>query len=398
MQIPLSGPDITEEEIKSITEVLKTPNLSFGPKLQEFEDRFAKYIGLPHAVAVNSGTSGLHLTVIATGIGNKDLVITTPFSFIASSNAILYEQAVPIFVDIDPQTLNIDPDLVAEACDDIMQDGTKAKKWLPPAFRKNSNGKLKAIIPVHVFGQPADMGPLIKIARKYQLSVIEDACEAIGAEYKGKKAGILGDAGVFGFYPNKQMTTGEGGMIITNKRERADIFRSLRNQGRDNLRTKFNHIRLGYNYRLDEMSAALGLVQLSRIEELLSKRERVASWYNERLKDVEDLKIPYIVQTTTRMSWFVYVVRLDPKIDQEWVIKKLEEKGIPSRTYFMPLHLQPFYVERFGYQNGSFPNTEAAGKTCLLLPFFGNMKEEQVEYVCQNLIKILQDYLLKSRR
>jgi len=233
------------------------------------------------------------------------------------------------------------------------------------------------------------MDPILDVARRYDLSVIEDACEAIGAEYKGRKAGTLSDAAVFAFYPNKQMTTGEGGMIVTDNDDWADLFRSLRNQGRDVFDAWLNHSRLGYNYRLDEMSAALGLAQLGRIEELLAKRERVAQWYNERLRDVEGVQIPYIAPTTTHMSWFVYVVRLAPEIDRDAVMTALEERGIPSRPYFTPIHLQPFYRKIFGYGEGDFPITESVAKSTLALPFYGNLDEEKVDFVCETLKEIV---------
>jgi dTDP-4-amino-4,6-dideoxygalactose transaminase len=229
------------------------------------------------------------------------------------------------------------------------------------------------------------MDPILDVARTYGLSVIEDACEAIGAEYKGRKAGTLANMGVFAFYPNKQMTTGEGGMIVTDDENWANLFRSLRNQGRDVFDAWLNHSRLGYNYRLDELSAALGLSQIKRIDELLAKRAGVAGWYNERLQGEELIEIPHIAATTTRLSWFVYVVRLKPPAQRDAVLRRLQAVGVPSRPYFTPIHLQPFYREKFGYQRGDFPVTEYLGDVSLALPFSGVMTEEQVEYVCQQL-------------
>ncbi len=224
--------------------------------------------------------------------------------------------------------------------------------------------------------------PIREVAERHDLVIIEDSCEAIGAEYKGRKAGTLGDVAVFAFYPNKQMTTGEGGMIVTDRDDWNKLFRSLRNQGRDIFDAWLNHTRLGYNYRMDEMSAALGVSQLGHIEELLARRERVARWYTERLANVEGVQIPTIAPTTTRMSWFVYVVRIAPEISRDRVMTELKEQGIPSRPYFTPIHLQPFYVQKFGYQRGVFPVTEEAGDTCLALPFSGVMTEKQVAVVC----------------
>jgi perosamine synthetase len=233
------------------------------------------------------------------------------------------------------------------------------------------------------------MGPISDIARKHNLVVIEDACEAIGAEYRSRKPGTLGDAAVFAFYPNKQLTTGEGGMIVTDNEEWADLFRSLRNQGRDVFDSWLNHTRLGYNYRLDEMSAALGLAQIKRIEEILAKREQVAQWYNERLTGLELIDRPFTAPTTTRMSWFVYVARIKPPANRDEIMNQLAEAGIPSRPYFTPIHLQPFYREKLGYGRGDFPVTEHLGDVCLALPFSGVMTEEQVDYVCQQLRAIV---------
>jgi perosamine synthetase len=391
MPIPMSSPDLTDAEVAAVTRVLQTPVLSLGPRLVAFEETVASYVGTHYAVGVNSGTSGLHLCIAAAGIGDGDLVITTPFSFIASANCILYERAVPVFVDVDPQTGNIDPALVDEAVEALAQEGSpsQAAHWLPPALRRSVSrmgaGRVKAILPVHAFGQPADMDPILTLAHQHGLAVIEDACEAIGAEYKGRIAGTLGDAAVFAFYPNKQMTTGEGGIIVTDNEEWANVFRSLRNQGRDVFDAWLNHTRLGYNYRLDELSAALGLVQIQRIEELLAKRERVAGWYSERLADVELVERPYITPLTTHMSWFVYVVRIRPPADRDDIMRELADAGIPSRPYFTPIHLQPFYRERFGYKRGDFPVTEHLGDVCLALPFSSTMTEEQVDYVCSQL-------------
>jgi len=400
MRLPMSSPDITAVEMRAVMQVLQTPYLSAGPWLAEFEARFAAYVGSHHAVGVSSGTAGLHLCMIAAGVGEGDLVITTPFSFVASANVILYERAVPVFVDIDPQTFHIQPALVAEAIEDLIRGSRSAVRWLPPTLRDGApskvRGRLKAILPVHVFGQPVDIDPILEVARNHALFVIEDACEAIGAEYKGRKVGTLGDAAVFAFYPNKQMTTGEGGMIVTDREDWAALFRSLRDQGRDGPDAQLTHSRLGYNYRLDEMSAALGSAQLSRIEELLAKRARVAAWYNERLQDVEEVQIPFIAPTTTRMSWFVYVICLAPELDRDAVMQRLAAKGVPSRPYFPPIHLQPFYVERFGFRRGDFPVAEAVGDRCLALPFSGVMTEEQVDYVCTRLRAVLRELSLKN--
>jgi dTDP-4-amino-4,6-dideoxygalactose transaminase len=366
-QINMSSPDITQAEIDAVHDVLATRWLSIGPQIVRFEKTFANYTGNRHAIAVNSGTSGLHLAMIAAHVGEGDEVITSSFSFIASANCVLYERGKPVFVDVDPLTGNLDPEAVESAV----------------------TSRTRAIVPIHAFGQPADMGPILKIAQRYNLTVIEDACEAIGAEYQGRKVGTLSDAAVFAFYPNKQMTTGEGGMIVTDSKEWADLFCSLRNQGRDIFDAWLNHSRLGYNYRLDEMSAALGLVQLQRIEELLAKRERLAGWYHQRLAGEELIEVPYVAPTTTRMSWFVYIVRIKPPASRDVIIARLADQGIPSRPYFTPIHLQSFYKEKFGYRRGDLPVTERLGDVSLALPFSSVMTEDQVDYICSRLQQVL---------
>jgi dTDP-4-amino-4,6-dideoxygalactose transaminase len=320
--------------------------------------------------------------MVASGLREGDLVITTPFSFIASANCILYERGVPVFVDVDPVTGNLDADQAVEAAHSLCRGGPASRRWLPRSARRRNGHRPAAILPVHVFGQPADVDPLVEVARIYDLAVIEDACEAIGAEYKGRRAGSLGDAAVFAFYPNKQVTTGEGGMIVTGRPAWADLFRSLRNQGRDQSDAWLNHTRLGYNYRLDEMSAALGLVQMERIEALLARRAQVAAWYTERLAGVAGVQVPRLAPTTTRMSWFVYVVRIQAPVGRDEVMRRLAADGIPSRPYFAPIHLQPFYRQRFGYRRGDFPVTDPLGDVSLALPFSGVMDEAQVDRVC----------------
>ena len=379
--IPMSSPDLTEKERQAVQNVLNTPILSMGHWIVDFEKSFRDLTGMGHAVGVSSGTAGLHLCVRAAQIGQGDLVITTPFSFVASANVLLYENAIPIFVDVDPRTGNMDPEQAAQATHDLCEGGSKAEKWLP---RKGAGSKrtLKALLPVDVFGQPADLDPIRKLADDNHLSMIEDACEALGAEYKGKAAGTFGDYAVFAFYPNKQITTGEGGVVITNDAKGADMMRALRNQGRAPGDTWLQHTFLGYNYRLDEMSAALGVVQMSRLEELLQKRDRVANWYAERLSEIPGVQAPVVEPFTTRMSWFVYVVRFDHKVDRGELAKRLEARGVAVRPYFLPIHLQPYMQERFGYQGGDFPVTEDLGRRGLALPFSGVMTEEQVDAVC----------------
>ena len=383
-EIPMSSPNLTEAERQAVNEVVQSSWLSLGPKIGEFETAFTHFTGRKHAIGVNSGTSGLHLCVCAAGVGAGDVVITTPFSFVASANVILFERATPVFVDVDPVTGNIDPALVEQAAADLSTGGAAAQRWLPSKGAAN-NGRLRGIIAVDVFGQPAEMDALQATADRYDLALIEDSCEALGAEYKGRKAGTLGDSGVFAFYPNKQITTGEGGLIVTDDDQAADLMRALRNQGRSPGDTWLAHTHLGYNYRLDEMSAALGAVQMSRLEEMLSARQRVAGWYNELLAELPGLEIPRVVATTSRVSWFVYVVRLDPQFDRNLIAEKLAARGVPVRPYFVPIHLQPYMVERFGYREGSFPITEDLGRRGMALPFSGLMSAAQVEQVSQAL-------------
>ena len=381
MKIPMSSPDLTDADRQAVIDVINTPNLSMGQRILDFEGTFCDQTGRKHAIGVNSGTAGLHLCVRAAGIRPGDLVITTPFSFVASSNVLLFENAVPVFVDIDPRTGNINPELVADAVRNI-------RKYLP---RIGSTDLMpaQAILPVDVFGQPADMDPINAIAREHGLTVIEDSCEALGAEYKSRQAGTLGDYGVFAFYPNKQITVGEGGMVVTDDDKAADFMRSLRNQGRAVGDTWLQHTHLGYNYRLDEMSAAMGVTQMHRLDELLAKREQVAAWYEARLSKIQGVEVPIVESYTTRMSWFVYVVRFDSKIDRDALAERLKEKGVPVRPYFVPIHLQPYMAERFGWREGDFPVTEDLGRRGLAVPFSGTMTEEQVEYVCQSMREVL---------
>jgi dTDP-4-amino-4,6-dideoxygalactose transaminase len=387
--LPMSSPDLNDADRRAVLDVLQTNFLSMGPKIEDFEKAVAEYAGMVNALGVNSGTSGLHLCVRASDFNPGDYVLTTPFSFVASTNVLLFENLIPVFVDVDPKTGNIDPDQVKLAADDLMSGKEKIiNKWLPrKGFDKK--GKLKGILVVDVFGQPADYGKLEKIAHENDLILIEDSCEAIGAENNQRKAGTFGDFGVFAFYPNKQMTTGEGGIVVTNNSKAADMMRALRNQGRAPGDNWLQHTHLGYNYRLDEMSAALGLSQMKRIDELIGKRENVAGWYNACLKAIDGIEIPNVSPDTTKMSWFVYVIRIDQRWNRDSIAVKLEEAGIPVRPYFLPIHLQPYMVDRFGYQEGDYPITEDLGKRSLALPFSGVMTEDQVKLVCSSLEKCL---------
>ena len=372
MQVPLSSPDIVEKDIEAVVGVMKTRFLSIGPKVVEFEKRMSEYTGVKYAVAVNSGTSALHLIIRGIGIGEGDVVITTPFSFITSANCILFERARPLFVDIEEDTLNL--------------DAVKVEEKLKSLSREEL-AKVKALLVVDTFGQPADWDGFKEIGKKYNLRLIEDSAEALGAEYKGKRSGSLGEVGVFAFYPNKQITTGEGGILVTDDEELARLARSMRNQGRGESGEWLDHERLGYNYRMDELSAALGCSQMERIEEILEKRAKVAGMYGEKLAEVEEVQVPFIAPYVSKMSWFVYVVRLEREIDRDRVIRFLRESGVECKPYFTPIHLQPFYRKIFGYKEGDFPVTEDVAGRTIALPFFNNLKEEQIDYVVEKLKK-----------
>ena len=396
LKIPMSSPDLSAAEQEAVAAVMRTPNLSMGVEIEGFERAFVDYCGVRHAIGVSSGTAGLHLCVRAANIRQGDLVITTPFSFVASANVLLFEGAVPIFVDVDPFTGNIDPLLVMQAAADLWQGGGAALKWMPRLNMRagdndslDTSARFKAILPVDVFGQPAEMDSIHQIAGEYNLTVIEDSCEALGAEYKGRKAGTLGDFGVFAFYPNKQITTGEGAVIITDDEPAADMMRALRNQGRAPGDTWLQHTHLGYNYRLDEMSAALGRVQMSRLDELVANRQRVADWYLDRLGELPQVDALHISESTSRMSWFVFVVRFPDGTERDRIAAGLAERGIPARPYFVPIHLQPYMVRRFGFKEGDFPITEDLGRRSLALPFSGVMAESQVDTVCRRIKELL---------
>ncbi|HEV2277813.1 MAG TPA: DegT/DnrJ/EryC1/StrS family aminotransferase [Acidobacteriaceae bacterium] len=368
IEIPLSAPDITDFEIEAVVSVLRSPRLSLGPKLEEFERSVAEYVGSAHAVGVSSGTAGLHLALIALGIGPGDEVIVPSFTFVAVANAVRYVGATPVFADIDGESLNLDPAHVEAA--------------ITPRTR--------ALIAVHTFGRPADMAALGAIARRHGLKVIEDACEALGAEIDGQRVGTFGDAAVFAFYPNKQITTGEGGMVVTQDADVSRQVRALRNQGRYG-EAWLEHAELGYNYRLSEMQAALGVAQMRRVDEILACREAVARRYCALLAGNPAVRLPAMDVPGQRLSWFVFVVQV-PERDQ--VAERLASAGIATGRYFAPIHLQPAYApssrsnttaEKNGICKFDLPVTEAAGARTLALPFFNRITEEQMGRVAEAL-------------
>jgi len=363
MSFPQSSAVVDESDIEAVVEVLRSGRLALGPKTEAFEAAMASYVGAAHAIAVSSGTAGLHLAVVAAGVTSGDEVITSPFSFVPSANCIVYEGATPVFVDIEEETLGPDPDAIEVAATE----------------------RTRAILTIDLFHQPVDSDPIRAIADRHDLVIVEDACEALGAECRGRRAGTLGDIGVFGFYPNKQLTTGEGGMIVTDRDDWAGRCRSLRNQGRDASDTWLSHSRIGYNYRMDEMSAALGASQLRRIDDLLARRAAVAKVYGERMASIDWAEAVPIAPTTTTASYFVYPIWLRADVTRREALDHLASHGIPARPYFDCIHLQKPYRERFGFREGQFPVAEAVSARSLALPVHGNMSTDDAAWVMDRL-------------
>ncbi len=362
-QVPLARPDIGPRERELVNEVLENGPLALGPRAVEFEQRLAERAGRAYGVSCSSGTAGLHMIVRSLGIRDGDEVLTTPFSFVASANCLLYERARPRFVDIEEDSLGLDPGQLAAA----------------------ATPRTVGVLAVHVFGRPCAIGPISAISEQRGWHLIEDSCEALGSEQAGRPMGSFGAASAFAFYPNKQITTGEGGMVVTDDHEMAEDMRSLRNQGRDRDGTWLNHVQLGFNYRMDELSAALGVAQLERLEELRAGRARVAAAYARALAGVDAISLP-TAGADERVDWFVHVVRLHPDIDRTQVMADLADGGVPSRPYFSPLHLQPLYRKELGHGPGDFPVTERIAATTLALPWSSNLSDDEVDYVAEVLI------------
>lgn len=365
MKIPLYGADINQADIDAVVDVLRSGRLSLGKKLEEFESAIAAYTGAAHAAAVSSGTSALHLAIRTLCIGEGDEVILPSFAFIAAANVLRYERIYPVFADIDPRTLNLDLSSIEDA--------------ITPRTR--------AILVVHTFGVPAAMNEIMDVARRHGLFVIEDACEALGAELGGKKVGTFGDVGVFAFYPNKQITTAEGGMLITHNPEIAARACSLRNQGRVPSAERFEHAELGYNYRLSELHCALGVEQLKRIEAILQLREAVAIGYHQRLGQLFPVERPLLDLPDGRISWFVYVVRLTKCLTSTYrdiIVRELALRGIETGRYFTPIHLQPAYRDLFPLRT-PLPTTESIAGRTLALPFFNRITNSQLDTICEAL-------------
>jgi perosamine synthetase len=362
--IPLARPVLGELEEERVLEVLRSGRLSLGPLLREFEQAFATRLDAVHASAVSSGTAGLHLALRAVGVADGDEVITSPFSFVASANVAIYERARPVFADIDPVTLNLDPDAAGAAITD----------------------RTAALLPVHVFGYPADLTAFEKLG----LPIVEDACEALGAiDADGIPVGARGHPAVFGFYANKQLTTGEGGMVTTAEVAVKDRIDSERNQGRAPDMDWLDHDRLGFNYRLSDLACAVGLAQLEHLDEMLAGRARVAALYGDALAGIEGLRLPCPDAGRARRGWFVYVIQLPPDRDRDRVVRAMHERGIPTKPYFPAVHLMSYYREQFGHREGEFPVCEEVAARSIALPFFPEMTESQVESVAEPLREIL---------
>ena len=362
-QVPLSSPYLDERDEELVLEVLRSGRLSLGPAIDRFEELFAEKVGAPYAAAVSSGTAGLHLLCRIAGLGPGDEAITSPYSFVASANCAIYEGATPVFADVDERTLNLDPAAVEAA--------------ITP--------RTKAVIAVDIFGYPCELDPLRELCERHGLTLVQDACEALGAEYKGRPLGSHGPSAVFAFYPNKQMTTGEGGIVTTHSEEEWKLLTSLRNQGRADGGGWLEHARLGFNYRLDDIRAALGIGQLEKLDTILALRRSAAKRYNELLVDVRGIELPLEDDVDHVRSWFVYVVKLAREVDRERVIAALEQQGVASSRYLPSIHLQAYMRERYGFREGLCPVSEDLSRRTLALPFYTAISPEDQERVAEAL-------------
>lgn len=367
-RVGLSAPWLDEREHELVGEVLRSGRLSLGPTIDRFEEAFAEAVGAPYAAAVSSGTAGLHLVCVAAGLGPGDEVVTSPYSFVASANCAIYEGATPVFADIDRRTLNLDPAAVEAAVTE----------------------RTRAVVAVDIYGYPCELDELRAVCDRRGLILVEDACEALGARYKGRPVGSHGPSAVFAFYPNKQITTGEGGIVTTHSEQVWRLLRSLRNQGRADAGGWLEHARLGFNYRLDDVRAAIGLGQLEKLDEILSLRSAVAARYGELLGDIEGLELPCEDDADHERSWFVYVVTLPAGTDRESVIAALEERGIQTARYLPCIHLQPYMQERFGFRVGLCPTAEELSARTLALPFHARLEEDDQAFVAEALAAALR--------
>ena len=366
-EVPLSLPWLDEREEELVAEVLRSGRLSLGPTIDRFEEAFAEVVGAPYAAAVSSGTAGLHLLCVAAGIGRGDEVVTSPYSFVASANCAIYQGATPVFADIDPRTLNLDPAAVEAAVTE----------------------RTRAVLAVDIYGYPCELDELRGVCERHGLVLIQDACEALGARYRGAWVGSHGPSAVFAFYPNKQVTTGEGGMITTHSEEEWTLLRSLRNQGRSDSGGWLEHARLGFNYRIDDVRAAIGLGQLEKLGEILSGRAEVAARYGALLSDVDELELPCPDDADHQRSWFVYVVALPRGSDREAVIAELDARGVRTARYLPCVHLQPYMRERYGFGEGLCPVAEEVASRTLALPFHARLGEDDQAHVADALREAL---------
>jgi perosamine synthetase len=362
-RVPLSRPYLDERAEELVLEVLRSGRLSLGPAIDRFEELFAERTGAPYAAAVSSGTAGLHLLCHIAGVADADEVITSPISFVSTANCFIFEGGRPVFADVDPQTLNLDPAAVEAAITD----------------------RTKGIVAVDMFGYPCELDELRAIAERHGLFLIDDSCEALGAEYKGAPIGSHGVSGAFGFYPNKQITTGEGGVVTTHSEEEYELLKSLRNQGRSYENRWFHHVRLGFNYRFTDLQAAVGIAQLEQLDRILGLRSEAAARYGELLRGVDGVEPPHPDDAEHRRSWFVYVVKLARGIDRDGVLEQLASEGIEAGHYVPCVHLQPYMRERYGFTEGTCPVAEDAASRTLALPFFTGIDPEDQERVVEAL-------------
>jgi perosamine synthetase len=361
-RVPLSSPYLDERDEELVLEVLRSGRLSLGPVIDRFEQVFAEKVGAPYAAAVSSGTSGLHLLAAIARLGEGDEVITSPYSFVASANCFIYEGATPVFADVDERTMNLDPAAIEAA--------------ITP--------RTKGIVAVDIFGYPCELDPLRELAAKHGLVLIQDACEALGAEYRGKTVGSHGVDAVFAFYPNKQMTTGEGGAIVTHSEQEWNLIRSLRNQGRSyGEGSWFNHVRLGFNYRWTDVQAALGIAQLEKLDRILELRAAAARRYDDLLSGLGSVDTPSPDDADHRRSWFVYVVELAPDVDRNRVMDELRSQGVATAEYVPCIHLQPYMRARYGFSEGMCPVAEDAASRTMALPFFTGIEPGDQERVVE---------------
>ena len=366
-RVPLSRPYIDEREEEAVLDVLRSGRLSLGPTIERFEELFAERVGAPYAAAVSSGTAGLHMLCHSAGVEEGDEVITSPISFVATANCFIFEGGRPVFADVDSQTLNLDPAAIEAAITE----------------------RTKGVVAVDMFGYPCELDEIRAIAERHGLWLIDHSCEALGAEYKGGPVGSHGVAGAFGFYPDKQITTGEGGMVTTHSEEEWELLKSLRNQGRSYENRWFHHVRLGFNYRFTDLQAALGIVQLEKLDDILRLRSQAAARYGELLAGIEGIEAPHADDAGHKRSWFVYVTKLAPGIERETVMERLAEDGIEAAHYVPCVHLQPYMRERYGFSEGTCPVAEDASARSLALPFFTGIEAGEQELVVDALLRTL---------